>query len=67
MSCVYCAPTDLGMGEDDGDPVPLLNVNGAIVRKIGGCRLTIILVSKQAKYSALSLLFLYPWFHSVMA
>ena len=39
-SYVCCVPTDLGMDEDDDDPVPLPNVNGAIMRKVGGCRHT---------------------------
>lgn len=39
-SWVCFVPTDLGMDEDDDDPVPLPNVNGAIMRKVGGCNLS---------------------------
>lgn len=31
------------MDEDDDDPVPLPNVNGAIMRKVGSCSHTIII------------------------
>ena len=37
MFCIECVPvllTDLGMAEDDDEPVPLPNVNGAIMRKV---------------------------------
>lgn len=47
------------MDEDDDDPVPLPNVNGAIMRKVGGCSHTTSIcswsdeVGRETKYSAL--------------
>ena len=34
--CFRVSSTDLGLDEDDDEPVPLPNVNGAIMRKVSG-------------------------------
>ena len=36
--CMWSSLTDLGRDEDDDEPVPLLNVNGAIMKKVFSCR-----------------------------